>query len=242
MDDKAAWIQRVLGVTMVAPPAVADKQDAGTDEAIREELRDRIREMVGDIKVLADRSLVPKLAALANDANAAVKGDDLVAAEIAVDELEMGVVQARSATPAPMAESRSGLVKYRKAQIAWNQARGVARAGLERLGQAVMADPELQDDEDYDEIAALAGQFTTLLPQFDDELAEMVDSLEDAVSPEAREPLIAALKHKVTEYRDTLKDAEGLAELQALADDSYGGVPFFHSLDQALQSLQAAIV
>ena len=241
MDEKAAWIERVLGIAM--PSATnsdtAEVRDAGADDAIREELRARMREMVIEAKLLPDKAAVPGLIALAQAAAEAAKGTDLVAAEIAVDELEMAVAQARSAANVAAAQTRKGLVKYRKAQIAWNDARAKARAELERFSRAVLADPDIQEDELYDEVVALSGEFTTLLPQFDDELEEIVDRLDGIVAEDARAPLIAELKSKVAEYRALLNEAEGLADLQSLADDEYGGLSFFHALDEALNALQA---
>jgi hypothetical protein len=45
----------------------------------------------------------------------------------------------------------------------------------------------------------------------------------------------------LSEYSEELDDAEGLRELQELADDDYGGISFFTELRQAIDSLEAQL-
>lgn len=231
MNDKSDWVKRVLGVSLSdAPPDLSEAD-------VRQELLARIKEMAIEAKLLPDREVVARLAALAASATEAVRGPNLMEGELAVARLEEAVGQARS--EARMAEVlvREGLVNWRKAQLDWRAARNRAQANVAALTRQVQADPEILSDPDGQEAMTLAGRFAELLPQFDESLEVTLDQLDAEADAERRSTLVQQASSQLASYRMLLAASDGLAMLQELSDQGYGGIACYRELDLALGKL-----
>lgn len=237
MDDKAAWLLRVLGVSVEGEASVSPL----TEATLREGWLERIKEMASDSKRFKDPEVIDALAKLAEAATRASEGNDLVAAELAVDALEIAVAQAaRARSDKQVGEelSRAGLVSYRKAQIKWTASCKLARDNLLALAGKISTDPEVLEHPQRDEVLTLVGQAVRLLPEFDDELFDLMDELDQQNDPDHRRPLLQRALAKIAQYRGLLSASEGLEALQSLADDEYGGMRIYSELDAALQAMK----
>ncbi len=232
MDEKAAWVSRVLGIT------VADEvQPQLSVEDVRQELLARIKEMITEAGLIPDKNVVRQLAALAGEATTAARGQDLMEAELAVGRLEEAVGRAKAEARMSEVLVREGMVNWRKAQLEWNAARTLARQNVAQLVAKVKSDPEVLEDPQADDAIAVAETFADLLPEFDNALELILDQLDGTADPEQRRPLIEQASGKLAAYRMMLGASTGLAMLQALADEEYGGVACYRELEQALDKL-----
>lgn len=236
MDEKAEWISRVLGVTIAPAPGAAEDP-----AALRGELQFRIREMLTEAKLLPDRGAIAPLIALATKATDAVKGDDLKAAHIAVLELETAVGAAKAAARKVGGTARAGFVNYRAARFEWMRARAIAQMRLTTFASMIRSDEELQQDPDYDEVVEMTQEFDDLLPEFSERLEDLLEKLEAATDDAQRTALLKDARATLAEYRGMLRNSEGLSELQSLADEEFGGVSFFHELEDALGKLEKTL-
>ncbi|WP_316204471.1 hypothetical protein [Bradyrhizobium sp. SZCCHNS3051] len=139
-------------------------------------------------------------------------------------------------------QSLTGLVSYRKAQLEWNRARERAQTELELLSDMVIDDEDLWDDPDYDAVVACADELSSVLPDFDGALEELMDQLDTTVDESRHALLVQQAIQKLSEYREILRDS-GLAQLQARADEAYGGgLSFLPALEGALGKIHLYLV
>jgi hypothetical protein len=237
MNDKSDWVKRVLGVALSGPPPDPSEPSDLSEADVRQELLARIKEMVIEAKLLPDKEAASRLAALAASATQAVRGPNLMEGELAVARLEEAVGQAKAEARMSEVLAREGLVNWRKAQIEWRAARNRALANVDALTRQVQVDPEILADPDGKEAIALAGQFAGLLPEFDESLEVTLDQLDAETDSERRTMLVQRASSELASYRLLLGAADGLAQLQELSDQEYGGIACYRELELALGKL-----
>ena len=228
-EAKRAWLQRVLGVTLVNASGASD-------------LVGRLAEATKQV----DRAKAeggPALPTLLNiQANAmrAVQAGDPKAGPL-LDLLERELARAATAARTREAEEVSaGVVDYAKLLLTWRDAQAKVEENLQTLSQAILNHPDLEDDDDPDEIRELAADIPLFAPEFGGELADLLDA--------ARKPGadVAALHREaldtIDEYRDALKSVAELRELERLAAlAGAGDLGLYRELSGALGALQAQL-
>lgn len=236
MDEKREWLFRVLGIRA----GQGDTHDGITSESLIANLRERLKEMVTEAKLLGSKDAIAAAVKFAGDAQAAIAKGDLVAAELAVDALETAVAQAKSAARRSEAGKVKGRVSYRKAQIEWRQARGAAFAGVRTLTSKALTDARVLEAPNRDALVGVINGFPDLLPAFDEELEEQLEAIDALTDPEQRKPLIAEVKATLADYRAMLGN-DALQQLQLLADNEFGGIDVLHTLEATLQKIEGSL-
>jgi hypothetical protein len=237
-DVKRQWVERVLNIKLSDP---TDGGEDGSDALRPTEFASRIKDLILQGSVLAEPYRT-EIIAKGSAVNEVLKSGDLDATESEIEDLEDALT--RAAGEARVAEALKGvkgLVQYRKLQISWRDAQTSANAELARFIAAVLADPEVQEDELYPDVVEATAAASTLVPGFGGDLSDVLDKLDATTDAEVRNDLTAEAKKLIGEYSSMLDDAEGLRELQSLSDDEYGGISFFGELQKALRSLETAI-
>ncbi len=126
-------------------------------------------------------------------------------------------------------------------QLQWRAAEVEASAQLNAFAKTLLADPEVKAHPQFAELAAAMGDVRSLIPTFSDDLADELDRLDNAATPDDRRAARDAALKVIGEYDTDLAGAEGLRDLQDLADDEYGGMEFFSGLQAALAELRRAV-
>jgi hypothetical protein len=223
-------------------PAADDDGDGEPSPVSAEGLRARIEDIQIQAATLPDAAKAA-VVALAKQTAASINDGDPAKAAAAVDALENAYAEAAGA--ARVAEAQSGAegrVELRKTQILWRDAEKQAQARLEALIATVLADKVLQADaERFNELKANEPALRSLIPSEGGTLDEQLGTFDGASSTEERERARQAALNALGDYIDTLDQSEELHELQKLADEDYGGVPFYAGLQKALSALRGQL-
>jgi hypothetical protein len=134
-----------------------------------------------------------------------------------------------------------GRVNFRKVQLKWRAAEAEANSQLDAFAKTLLADPEVKADPKFAQLEASMKDIKSLIPTFSDDLSDELDQLDNAATPDERKAAHAAALDVISEYEADLAKAEGLRELQDLADDEYGGMAFFSALQLALAELRREV-
>jgi hypothetical protein len=229
-DERAAWIARVLGVSVPTHGA--------TDSAA---LSSRLASCVPLLKALKEEG-APDMPALLTAAEAAKSGLNSANGAELLDTLEGMIARARSA-----AEERQAIaanddgISYPKLLLRWRSAQSQAREAVARIGRAVLAMPEVQGDPRFARVQSAVTTLPDLIPDLGGQLADL---LEQGIKTGndagiARDALAA-----VASYRRYLADASALRSLESFARKYVGDLPIYTALAGALaqitESLDAA--
>lgn len=168
------------------------------------------------MKLLAAIDGVKKLAAT-----------DLVAAQTALDELELSLVDT----------SKVSIVKLGKSRLEWKTTRDTAGADLKRL-KKVIADEFVDDKEQAAALAAAMKTFDNLVAEVENDLHEQLDTILNA-DPEARKPLIVVAKKTIAKLSSTLDNDEVMAEIDD--NEFIPGFSVVAPLKKKLQDISAAL-
>jgi DNA-directed RNA polymerase subunit F len=213
--------------------------ETGVDPTLPQQLDGRIRDIINQLNNVAPEDRAT-LVGQAKQAHALVQGVDLLAAEIAVEELEDDYLTAvRAARNAEAKAMTRDAVTYRKLRNAWQAAQAQALTELEGLADAVVNDPEEnEDDADIlDDVVAAANRIGDVLPRFGTELETILADAELEPDDARRNKLRAAAAAKADEYIGELQGADVLAALQAFADEEYGSYAPLRTLRDTLGAL-----
>lgn len=230
------WVERVLQVELPEP-------GTGADPELRKQLEGRIRDIINQLNNVApaDKAV---LIEQAKQALAILRGVDLLAAEIAVEALEDGYLTAvRAARNTEAKAMTRDAVTYRKLRNAWQSAQTKALAELEGLADAVVNDPEEdEDDEDIlDDVAAAANRIGDIMPRFGSDLETILSEAELEPDDAHRNELRESAAAKIDEYLSELQGADVLAALQAFADEEYGSFAPMRTLRDTLGALASQL-
>jgi hypothetical protein len=135
-------------------------------------------------------------------------------------------------------------MNYRKLQLQWRFAEIEARTNLQAFVKILLADPKVRQHPKFNDVQAAAANITSLLPSFNglsDELADQLDRLHAPADEDDRQAARTAALKVLTDYDAELEGADGLRDLQDLADEEYGGIMFFSGLQAALATLRREI-
>jgi DNA-directed RNA polymerase subunit F len=240
------WIARVLGVELAeVEQSEVEQAEAGTDvdPELRKQLDGRIRDIINQLNNVASEDRAT-LIGQAKQAHALVQGVDLLAAEIAVETLEDGYVTAvRAARNAEAKAMTRDAVTYRKLRNDWQTAQAQALTELEGLADAVVNDPEEDEDDEeiLDDVDAAANRIGDVLPRFGTELEKILTDAELEPDDARRNELRTAAAAKIDEYINELQRADVLAALQAFADEEYGSYAPLRTLRDTLGALASQL-
>ncbi len=228
---RRAWVKKILNIDIAEPVAASDAE-------LRASLAERIRDVAAMANNLAPAAKL-ELITRAKAAKTAIDGTDLLAAEIAVEQLEAFYAESiRAATMGEAEQLGKGRVKYRKLQLQWRRAQGEALSALEALADAVLADPEMQEDPLYPDVQEAASGITELMPDFGEDLESVFNALDRDISDEEAADLRGEAIDVIDDYCTTLDQASELSRLQAFADEEYGSYASFRVLQDTLQALR----
>lgn len=232
MSDHDRWMERVLGVALTG--------EGGDDSSAESEgatLRSRIGICVTDAKALADPTLLGAMGKLGNAAATAIKAGDLQRAAELVEEMEDAVTKARSAARMKEVNKTKGRVSYRTAQVEWRNARSAAFTNVRSLTNRLLSDPRITEEPDADALVGVIRGLPDLLPEFDEELEDLLEALEGPGTKEKHESLIEQARAVLRDYRASLQD-DVLEKVQLLADEEFGNLDMLHVLNNALQKIE----
>jgi len=165
----------------------------------------------------ADATHKASLAKLAGDANTNLKGGNLAAAKVFIDELQSaldGPAPAPSAATqdAQKAGAQGGGVAFAKSRLAWLAARKKLEEGLEKLHGEIATtykdSPSLSDIE-----TRFRTTVAPVLASLDDELADKLDDVANAADPTQRTKLITDAKATIARYENYVSSEKLLADL-----------------------------
>ncbi len=229
-DPRTQWLQRVLGLDLLA-------QDGAAAAA-----REQLNEAGLAIRAHKDQPGFAALAAQVKDGFAALaSGDAAGAARIAAavqDALAPLLSAARAAAAAPA----GGASQRKMAMAALGWRRACAKVAGEIAGfkagvrAALAADEELDPDE-VDEIAARMDGVDEIPDMLDTDLSDMVDDLVE-LDGAAREAAVADVLAALREKRRFLETDDWIA---VLPDSGVAEVRFVDSCLAALDELEAAL-
>jgi hypothetical protein len=159
-----------------------------------------------------------------------------------VDALEDALARAAKAARTAQAAAEAGdTVTYRKLSIAWRDAQDKAGREFDRFIAKLLSDGEIQADPRFEELKEAASDIADQMPEFAGDIEDALGDIDGAGDQEERATARANARQILAEYSRTLEDAGGLRELQALADEEYGGLSFFTELRHAIDSLEAQL-
>jgi hypothetical protein len=220
-DDRLTQVKcisRVLGVA-VPPGEVAEP-----DFDFTTELHDRLAEVLGMVRTLADladRDTACRIVALGQQAKAAIDASQLADAALTLDAMEAALTEARRAAfMATAAKAAGHRVEYGKLLLTWRTAQEAARQRLQALGAAILTDREVKDDPRYEQVQEAARDLTDVLPDFGPDLEDALDALDKARDEKTdRTALVDRAQDLIDDYLALLDGAEELAELTSFAGD-----------------------
>jgi hypothetical protein len=240
MDTQAEWVHRVLGVA-VAGVGSGSGSDApaedGLDAATLGEWLDELNAQAAVLPAPVRADLLARV----KQQRASVSADPHKAAA-AIEALADDVaVAARAARVADAAKAAGDRVTYRRLQRQWQDAQDQARNELDAIVSSLLADPDLKQDARYPRLQSVAATVTSLIPDdgglLGQELLELDEATDPAENRAARDRAIKALK----DYSGKLAQQSDLQELQAVAEEEFGGVAFLGHLQQSLAALGAQL-
>ena len=234
--EQRAWVKRVLGVDVGADASSAPDVNDLLD------LKNRLAEAtraIAKLKADGDPAVVPLTTAL-SAAAAAYQGNSATAGPL-VDTVESDLALALSrARSREAAKVGAGKVEYGKLLLRWRSALSGVQSNLKALGEALLADPEVQEDEHYEQIEDAVAELPDLIPDFGGVLDDL---LTQAGRPGAD---VAALHREaletLAEYREELAESPELKELEPFAAQAgLGQFLLFSEFDAALKDVEGSI-
>jgi hypothetical protein len=165
----------------------------------------------------ADATSKASLAKLAGDANTNLKGGNLAAAKVFIEELQSaldGPAAAASAATqdAQKAGAQGGGVAFAKSRLAWLAARKKLEESLEKLHGEIQT-----TYKDSPALSDIDTRFRTtvapVLASLDEELADKLDDVANAADPAQRTKLITEAKATITRYETYVSSEKLLADL-----------------------------
>lgn len=245
-DDgaKREWVARVLGIELPLAGAAVSNGSLPQELALpsREELEARVKDVLTQAALLSDPYRAD-LIGRARTVAGLLHGDDMQFCLEEVDALEDAYARAAGSARAEEAiQSVKGKVAYRKLQLEWRNAQDRANAGLDRFIAAVLADPEVQQDDVFDQVEDAAATASALIPRFGGELSDVLDRLDSTYDASERDALTREANQILDDYAKALAESEALQALQEFSNQEYGGIAFYGELESALGELRKAIV
>lgn len=197
-------------------------------------VRDRVKALLTRLEAVADVN--PEKVKVIREVLKAVLAGPPASAEEKLKIVEAQLVTMERAAQAAKdiaLSSPARRASFHKARDQWNNARKLARAQMQKFAQAIVTDPEAQEQPDWEQIRAAAQDLVTELDAFDESLGEAVAR---AASDETTERT-AGLRDAQTliaKYRQELA-SNGLFKLTD--GGAYGNFQVAAVLDLALEAV-----
>ena len=235
--DKDQWLTRALGLSVPAAADSAGEADGLDADSLKEWLDD----LVAQASVLPEPARTGMLAQ-AKAARAGLAAGDTRASTAAALQLATDIANAtRTARRRDAAPVSSGRANVGRLRTQWRMAELTAHSALEAFVGQMLADPKVKQAPAYADLEAAAGAFADLFPDFGFALEDALDDLEAAEDDhgraEARRHALLALDG----YEADLAGADGLRDLQALAQADYGSGGFVDVLQAAFAALRGEL-
>lgn len=240
-DARAAWVERVLGVSVRGPQGAAAAAGGIMGGALDgAALRGRLNEV--GIAVRNARELPGGGAAAAQFARAAAafKAGDLSGAQRLLDEAAAAVAALRPAAAAAAAGGGPSLRAVATAALEWRRVSARAQADIPALKEAVLREMEADDEfdpSDVDRVRDELDRLDVITDTVTGELADMVDDLVGA-APEARGREVAAILRTIERQEAFVRDNE---LVRVLGDNGVMAVDVTGPAMATLASLRAAL-
>ena len=133
-------------------------------------------------------------------------------------------------------------IAFPKLLLRWRAAQASMAASLDQVAKAVLANPEVKEDPNFDQIAACAGQLPTFIPRFGSALEDAIDEgINAGQSPQAGDIARRAVSI-IDQYRAQIAEMAELTDLEEFVKDDLGlSVPLGTDLDAALAELRGEL-
>ena len=236
-DERLQWLKRVLGVEVGATGSTLNEEDDPLD------LKNRIAtatKQLDELRSGADSADLGELVGAHAAASRAVETKSVNAGEM-MDLLERQLSRARQeARFRKESGELSGKVAYAQLLLRWHKAQSDVLDRIETLSDVLRHHPDLEQDEDKDEVLDLIDDLPTLIPEFG---AELDDILDDARKPGADlESLHEDARAVLKRYRTELARMSVLQDLEDLAQNAgAGSVALYRELESALDELDGEL-
>lgn len=235
---KAALRKLIGELDSVAPATIGaeaaeDEPEAASDASAEDDLASRL----DDLAVQA--SLLPKAAraSLTRQLEQVRAKPDAES----LDALEAALALASASARVDEAQREAGnTVTFRVLQKQWIAAEDKAQKALAQLVDALVNDPDLQDDERFGELQGQARALADLIPDDGGKLIIALGDLDDA-NDATRGKALDAAKAALSDYRRDLDGADDLDTLQGIGAEEYGIPPFFDALQTSLADLDGQL-
>jgi hypothetical protein len=232
MDDKSAWVLRVLGV------AVTSRGDqAPQDDPL--DLKNRLATASRQLDELKAEGApeLPDLLKIFADTQTAVQGKADEAGE-RMNTLEEQVARARQAAQyRKNSQELAGKVDYAKLLLRWRRAQTVVMTNMQDLASALRGNPEVLNDPDPEEVLDLIDEFPDLIPEFGTALDNVLDACNkpDADVATLREDALEILE----DYRAEVEKVLEIKDLEELATKAgIGNFSLFTEFQSAFAELE----
>jgi hypothetical protein len=233
-DPRAQWVARVLGVTIPGSVGAAPHAPSVQD------LTTRLAKLAAQVKAAGTP---PDMLDDLRAAGAALKGNDVGLAAGLLDEIEDRLASPKPAataeeppTPGPAANDRV-VAEIRFRLAAAHDAREQARDNMYAACDSVLADPEAEEDPQFDEVQEDAADIGELMPTLPSDIDKAVGDMA-ARDPAKRD---AARKRALTAVAKYRQEFDGVPALKILQDMGPGSFPVYDLVRKAIDDLEKAL-
>lgn len=233
-EAQRAWVLRVLQVDTAGPASEAESVDLQLKPRL-----DAASRQIEALKAEGDPALPRLLPAQAATMEAVGAGSAEAASLLDTLEAELAsaLSKARARAAARVSE---GAVNYGKLLLRWHAAQDRVAANLQALGQALLTDPELIDDPDFEDIQEAVEDLPDLVPEFGAQLDDLLDEARD--DPSRRTELHQEALILLRQYRKRLGAISALKELEGFsAQTGAGSLRLFGEFDDAISALETEL-
>jgi hypothetical protein len=224
-NERDAWVSRVLGIAVAGA--------AGTDLAT---LRARLAGLAPMLQELrgAGAAEFATLVATLRSVTAGLAAPDAPAQVEALEAAAAAALSAARRQEAAAAVRRP--INSAKLLLRWRGAQSQVAANIIRLGQAVLARPDVQDDPRLPEVEAHVARLPELVPAFGPALEDLLDQ---AMNDGSTAGIASRALSVIAGYRQSLAAASGLLAFETVAAENLGGdTALLSALDGALGELE----
>jgi len=224
-NERDAWVSRVLGVAVASAAAA----DIATLRARLAGLAPMLQELRG--------TGAAEFATLVATLRRVTAGLDAPDAAMQVDALEAAVAAAMSA--ARRQEAAAAVrrpIDSTKLLLRWRGAQSRVAANIVRLGEAVLARPDVQQDPRLPLVQAQVAKLPELVPSFGSALEDLLDQ---AMTAGSMTGIAGKALSVIAGYRQRLAAASALLAFESVAAANLGGdTALLSALDGALGELE----
>jgi hypothetical protein len=228
----------ISGSGTESEPQQTEDEAPLTEAELRAILLEAIKDVATQAALLSPEAKL-KILEKAKEGQALLKGSDLNAAQVSLSELQDLLYELQQAAREEELErvNRAQIV-YSALRKRWDGARETARSGLASLRDTIMADDDMVESDDFDQVMDIANSLEDVLPDFGDDVDDILNELDDEDDEGRRKQLHGEALAKLNQAIAKLEGADTLRKLQDWADEAYGSMELFRPLDAALKDMR----